>query len=98
MISEKPSEIQKFPICVYFKGKMTVINMHPDSLSEVEIKGKIRRGFGVPTKLQLLLYKGKMFGLDCVNTLKPYDNIIVLIRGRGGMLSSQIGKKHFSLP
>ena len=96
VVSENPSEFQQeIPICVYFKGKMTVINMHPNSLSKVEMKEKIRRNFGVPTKLQLLLYKGKVLCLDSVNTLKPYDNINVLIRGRGGMLSSQIGKKYF---
>lgn len=90
IISAKPSE-EEIPIYVYFKGKMTVVKVHSISPSETEMKKKITEYFCVPSELQLLLSRGKVLGPDCGHSLKAYDNICVLIRGKGGMQDSNIG-------
>ena len=89
IISPKPSE-EEIPIYVYFKGKMTVVKVH-SSPSETEMKKKITEHFCVPSELQLLLSRGKLLGPYCGHSLKAYDNIRVLIRGKGGMQDSKIG-------
>ncbi|XP_022299017.2 sterile alpha motif domain-containing protein 9-like isoform X2 [Crassostrea virginica] len=89
IISPKLSS-EEIPIYVYFKGKMTVVKLHSISPSDSEMKKKITEQFCVPSELQLLLSRGKVLGPDCGHSLKAYDNICVLIRGKGGMQDSNI--------
>lgn len=90
-ISPKPSE-EEIPIYVYLKGKMTVVKVHSISPSVTEMKKKITEHCCVPSELQLLLSRGKVLGPYCGHSLKAYDNVCVLIRGKGGMQDSNIGK------
>ena len=76
---------------------MTVVKLHSISPSESEMKKKITEQFCVPSELQLLLSRGKVLGPDCGHSLKAYENICVLIRGKGGMQYSNIGKKFYLL-
>lgn len=80
------------PVCVLFKQKLNVIWCESYSTSLIELKKKIKTKLGIPTDLQMLLHKGKVLNPRCPLRFTQYDTIHVLIKGKGGMQSSEIGK------
>lgn len=79
------------PVCVMFKQKLNVIWCESYSTSLIDLKKKIKTKLGIPTDLQMLLHKGKVLNPRCPLRFTQYDTIHVLIKGKGGMQSSEIG-------
>lgn len=55
------------------------------------LKEKIKAKFGIPRDLQLLLYKGNLLDPKCIHNFTQYENIHLLVKGKGGMQSSELG-------
>ncbi|XP_062566125.1 sterile alpha motif domain-containing protein 9-like [Saccostrea cucullata] len=76
------------PVCLLYGEKNTVVNFESHSNSLLKLKEKVRSEFGIPIRLQLMLYKGKTVNqLSSIN-FEPFDNIHVLVKGKGGMQES----------
>lgn len=59
------------------------------------LKEKIKAEIGIPPDLQLLLYRGKLLDQKCIINFNQYENIHLLVKGKGGMQCSELGKKAF---
>lgn len=79
------------PLCIWFKEKLNVIWCDLYSTTLFELKEQIKTGTGIPTELQLLLYRGKILNTEYPLKFTSYDNVVVIVKGRGGMKSSDIG-------
>lgn len=79
------------PLCMWFNEKLSVIWCDLYSVTLFALKDQIKTGTGIPTELQLLLYRGKFLNTDYPLEFTPYDNILIIVKGRGGMKSSDIG-------
>lgn len=91
---QKPDHSQDIPVCVLLHGNLNILWCSPHSTSLFELKEKIKKEMGIPTRLQLLLYNGKVLNQKCLLNFKPYENIHLLIKGKGGMQSSNKGKEN----
>ncbi|XP_061184865.1 sterile alpha motif domain-containing protein 9-like [Saccostrea echinata] len=91
LTEEKCNDIahsQRIPVCLLYREKNTVVKFDSHSNSLFELKEKIRSEFGIPSKLQLMLYKGKIVNQLSSIHFEPFDNIYVLVKGKGGMQES----------
>lgn len=88
---QKTDHYQDIPVCVLFKGNINVLWYNPYFTSLLELNDKIKTEMGIPTKLQLLLYNGKVLNPKCLTSFKPYENIHLLIKGKGGMQRTNKG-------
>ncbi|XP_056005998.1 sterile alpha motif domain-containing protein 9-like isoform X2 [Ostrea edulis] len=83
---QKHIHYHEIPLCLWYRQKMTVMEIDSKQNSLFNLKEKIRTEFGIPAKLQLLMYKGKDMQRTASSiNFQPYDNIFVSIKGRGGM-------------
>lgn len=89
---QNSDHFQDIPVCVLLNGNLKILWCNPHSTSLFELKEKVKKEIGIPTRLQLLLYNGKVVNPKCLINLKPYENIHLLIKGKGGMQSSTTGK------
>lgn len=89
---QNSDHFQDIPVCVLLNGNLKILWCYPHSTSLFELKEKVKKEIGIPTRLQLLLYNGKVVNPKCLINLKPYENIHLLIKGKGGMQSSTKGK------
>lgn len=80
------------PVCVLFKQKLNVIWFESFSMCLIELKEKIKAKIGIPPDLQILLHKGKILNPKCLLRFAQYETIQVLIKGKGGMQTSETGK------
>lgn len=80
------------PVCVLFKQKLNVIWFESFSMCLIELKEKIKAKIGIPPDLQMLLHKGKILNPKCLLRFAQYETIQVLIKGKGGMQTSETGK------
>uniref|UniRef100_A0A8W8L374 Uncharacterized protein n=1 Tax=Magallana gigas TaxID=29159 RepID=A0A8W8L374_MAGGI len=79
------------PVCVLFKQKLNVIWFESFSMCLIELKEKIKAKIGIPPDLQMLLHKGKILNPKCLLRFAQYETIQVLIKGKGGMQTSETG-------
>ncbi|XP_056006003.1 uncharacterized protein LOC125660309 isoform X2 [Ostrea edulis] len=83
---QKHIHYHEIPLCLWYRQKMTVMEIDSKQNSLFNLKEKIRTEFGIPAKLKLLMYKGKDMQRTASSiNFQPYDNIFVSIKGRGGM-------------
>lgn len=94
---ETPIDSHEIPVCIMFNQKLNVIWCDSYSTSLIELKEKIKAEVRIPTDLQLLLHKGKVLNPKLPLKFTQYETIHVLIKGKGGMQSSEIGKKLLEL-
>lgn len=87
-----PDHFQDIPVCVLFNGDLKILWCNPHFTSLFELKEKVKKEIGIPTRLQLLLYNGKVVNQKCPINFKPYENIHLLIKGKGGMQGSTKGR------
>lgn len=90
--TQKTEHSHDIPVCVLLKGNFNILWCNPYLTSLFELQDKIKTEIGIPTRLQLLLYNGKLLNPNCLINFKPYENIHLLIKGKGGMQSSNKGE------
>lgn len=88
---ETTMDSHEIPVCVLFKQKWNVIWCESFSTSLIDLKGKIKAEIGIPTDLQMLLHKGKVLNPKCPLRFTQHETIHLLIKGKGGMQSSETG-------
>ncbi|VDI23106.1 Hypothetical predicted protein [Mytilus galloprovincialis] len=59
--------------------------LHITSLSYDNIRYEIRRHTSIPYSLLLLYHRGKRLHGNMLPDIQPYDSILVLVKGKGGM-------------
>lgn len=90
-LKQKTEHSQDIPVCVLLKGNLNILWCNPYLTTLFELQDKINTEMGIPARLQLLLYNGKVLNSKCLIGFKPYENIHLLIKGKGGMQSSNKG-------